>query len=102
VSVADGDDAGSLRVGFKRKPAVSSTKYDWRGPRALVVGSEAVGASAEAHALASARVSIPMANVMESLNAAVAGAVVLFEASRYRTTNLWVQAVPRFATLFTA
>jgi RNA methyltransferase, TrmH family len=88
VCVADGDDAGSLHAGFERKPAVSYTKYDWRGPRALVVGSEADGASAEAHALASARVSIPMANGMESLNAAVAGAVVLFEASRQRTTDL--------------
>lgn len=84
VCVADGDDAGSARPAADRRPSVGYAQHDWTAPSALVVGSEADGPSAEAHALASARVSIPMANGMESLNAGVAGAVILFEASRQR------------------
>jgi len=61
---------------------------DWRDASALVVGSEAHGISREV--LADPRVhscSIPMAGDLESLNAAVAGAIVLHEAQRQRMTG---------------
>jgi RNA methyltransferase, TrmH family len=51
---------------------------------ALIVSNEAHGASAEAQALATVRVRIPMWNRVESLNAAIAGSVILFEAARQR------------------
>lgn len=57
---------------------------DWTVPSALVIGSEAHGVSAEALEAASARVSIPMVGRAESLNAAVAAAVIMFEALRQR------------------
>lgn len=57
---------------------------DWRAPTALVVGSEAEGASLEARQLARETVSIPMAGAAESLNAAVATGILLFEALRQR------------------
>ncbi len=57
---------------------------DWRGPTALVVGGEASGPSAEARRLATTLVSIPMAAATESLNAAVAAGILLFEARRQR------------------
>jgi RNA methyltransferase, TrmH family len=57
---------------------------DWRRDCVLVIGGEAEGASLEARALADLRVTIPMASGSESLNAAVAASVLLFEAARQR------------------
>ncbi len=68
--------------------AGSGTPYDavdWRGRVALVVGGEAEGASPEGRALAAGRhVTIPMARGVDSLNAAMAAVIVLFEAARQR------------------
>jgi TrmH family RNA methyltransferase len=55
---------------------------DWSGRWALVIGSEAHGASEQAEALAHSRVYIPMAAATESINAASAAAAILFEAAR--------------------
>lgn len=60
------------------------TEVDWRRPAALIVGGEAHGAEQRARALADGRVSIPIDPAVESLNAAVAAAVILFEAVRQR------------------
>lgn len=56
---------------------------NWRIPSALIVGGEATGAGPEA-ANSSQRISIPMSDGVESLNAAVAGSIILFEAARQR------------------
>ena len=58
---------------------------DWRQPSALIVGNEAHGLSMEVRALANKLIGIPMHGRAESLNAAVAGSVILFEALRQRT-----------------
>jgi TrmH family RNA methyltransferase len=58
---------------------------DLRKPLALVIGNEAEGASDEARELASGRISIPMAGNVESLNAGVAGSVLMFEVVRQRS-----------------
>jgi RNA methyltransferase, TrmH family len=58
---------------------------DWRQPSALIVGNEAHGLSEAARACASSSIGIPMRGRAESLNAAVAGSVILFEALRQRT-----------------
>jgi RNA methyltransferase, TrmH family len=58
---------------------------DFKTPLALIVGSEAEGVSAQARKLASKTVSIPMPGKMESLNAGVAGAVLMFEVIRQRS-----------------
>jgi len=57
---------------------------DFRSPLALIVGGEAEGASEQARALTTSTVSIPMPGKAESLNAGVAGAVLLFEVVRQR------------------
>ena len=57
---------------------------DWSAPAALVIGGEAEGVSPALRAWASEEVAIPLAGGVESLNAAVAGAVILFEAVRQR------------------
>jgi len=60
------------------------TAVGWTRPVALIVGGEAGGAGKQAYALAQGQVSIPMAEGVESLNTAVAAAVILFEALQQR------------------
>lgn len=64
--------------------ALPYTEVDWRPPVALIVGGEATGAGGQAHSLADAEVIIPLSGRVESLNAAVATAVILFEIARQR------------------
>jgi len=61
---------------------LSFTRADWSPPCALIVGGEAEGASQEAQRIATATISIPMPGNAESLNAAVATGILLFEAVR--------------------
>ncbi|MEZ4664785.1 MAG: RNA methyltransferase [Caldilineaceae bacterium] len=67
--------------------ALAYDQVDWRQPAALVVGGEAAGASASALRLATP-IAIPMLGRTESLNASIAGAVILFEAARQRRCNV--------------
>jgi TrmH family RNA methyltransferase len=62
----------------------SCWETDLHQPLALIVGGEAEGASSEAHRLAHQKISIPMMGKMESLNAGVAGSVLMFEVVRQR------------------
>jgi RNA methyltransferase, TrmH family len=57
-------------------------EQDLRQPFALIIGNEAHGPSQEARRLATLSVSIPLANGVESLNAAMAAGIVLYEAVR--------------------
>ncbi len=57
---------------------------DLFGPVGLIIGSEAHGAGEDASQRADQRVRIPMDPRAESLNAAVAGALLLFECRRQR------------------
>jgi TrmH family RNA methyltransferase len=52
-----------------------------------MIGNEGAGLPEELLALADARVAIPMPGRIESLNAAVAGSLLLYEASRQRALN---------------
>ena len=58
---------------------------DFRQPCAVVIGSEAEGLSKAARQLAHTSVQIPMLGRSESLNAAAAAAVLLFEVLRQRS-----------------
>ena len=60
---------------------------DFRLPLALVIGGEAEGASEQARAAAKQTVSIPMQGKAESLNAAVAGSILMFEVVRQRNAR---------------
>jgi TrmH family RNA methyltransferase len=61
------------------------TRADFRQPLALVIGSEASGASIAAQGCAQTSVKIPMPGGTESLNAAVAAGILLFEVVRQRS-----------------
>jgi len=59
-------------------------EQDLKTPFALLIGNEAQGVSAEAAQLATHTISIPLANGVESLNAAMAAGIILYEAVRQR------------------
>jgi RNA methyltransferase, TrmH family len=59
-------------------------EMDLRGPVAILVGGEGAGLPDEIVDLADERVSIPMQDPVESLNAAVTAAVIMYEARRQR------------------
>jgi TrmH family RNA methyltransferase len=58
--------------------------WDWRTPTALLVGNEGSGLSAEELKYCDAVLRIPHSEAVESLNSAIAAAVILYEASRQR------------------
>jgi TrmH family RNA methyltransferase len=63
----------------------SCWEVDFTRPTALVIGGEAEGASTQARSLATEMIRIPMPGHMESLNAGVAGAVLMYEVVRQRS-----------------
>ena len=67
--------------------ALTYDEINWSAGSALIVSNEAHGISASAQALCETEgkaIGIPMHGGTESLNAAVAGSVILFEAARQR------------------
>ena len=73
----DPDKAGAVPVG----------KADLTGACVLMVGNEGAGLGEEWLRLADARVTIPTPGRVESLNAAIAGSLLLYEASRQRAAS---------------
>ena len=89
AGVPDGDaDLGPQNGGVP--PLVRPWEADWKSPVALLIGNEGAGLDKEIVRSCDARVSIPqrdsgkMAGV-ESLNAAMASSVLLYEAMRQRS-----------------
>jgi RNA methyltransferase, TrmH family len=86
----DGAAVAALGERFPRRvvaKAVATQPYDavdWSGAAALVIGGETHGVSDELTAWANEEVCIPLQSGVESLNAAVAGSIILFEAARQR------------------
>jgi len=56
-------------------------------PCAILIGNEGAGLPTELLDLADARITIPTPGNVESLNAAIAGSLLLYEASRQRTAS---------------
>lgn len=75
---------GCLQVFLADMNGQSYWETDLRQPLALVIGSEAEGASDEGRRLATQKISLPMVGKVESLNAGVAGSVLMFEVVRQR------------------
>ncbi len=64
--------------------ALHPSALDLKSPCALLIGNEGAGLPPEIERAADQRVRIPLAAPVESLNAAVAAAVLLYEAARQR------------------
>lgn len=73
-----------LRVVAAGSGEVLYDEIDWRQAAALIIGAEAAGVGEVGRRLGTVSAAIPLAAGVESLNAAVAGAVILFEAARQR------------------
>jgi len=73
-----------LRVYLADMDGQSCWETDLSQPLALIIGGEAEGASEEALKLATQKISIPMTGNVESLNAGVAGSMLMFEVVRQR------------------
>lgn len=76
--------SAGLQVLVADREGLSCWEMDLRQPSALIIGGEAEGASEQARKLATQKISIPMAGNVESLNAGVAGSVLMFEVVRQR------------------
>ncbi len=61
---------------------------DYRGGIGFLIGNEANGLRPETRAYADARIRIPMEGEVESLNAAMAATVLMFEAARQRRRGI--------------
>jgi 23S rRNA (guanosine2251-2'-O)-methyltransferase len=77
-------EAGLRLVAADQDADASAWDADLRGPIAVVVGSEGSGLSGATKRRCDLLVSFPMAGRVASLNAATAGALLLFEAVRQR------------------
>ena len=66
------------------KGSADYDREDYTGDTGFLIGNEAKGLRDETAAMADRFIRIPMAGKVESLNAAVASSVLMFEAARQR------------------
>jgi 23S rRNA (guanosine2251-2'-O)-methyltransferase len=83
--LAQARDAGAWSYGAAAGADVAYTDVDWEGRAVLVLGSEGKGLRPRVASACDQLVSIPQRGELDSLNASVAAAVILFEAVRQRT-----------------
>ena len=83
-TLADLHGDGLRVVGADEQASMSYVDADLRGPLAIVVGSEGQGMSGPVRRRLDLAVKIPMRGKIESLNAAVAGSILLFAAAGQR------------------
>ena len=95
VSSASGNADASAAQQHRNKPSGTSLlcpwDIDWNIPAAILIGNEGSGLPEELVSAADARVYIPQAAAtapvgIESLNAAMAASVLLYEAMRQRNS----------------
>jgi tRNA G18 (ribose-2'-O)-methylase SpoU len=67
---------------------------DFTGPTALVIGNEAAGLSPQVAVACNMLAKIPQAGTLNSLNAAAAAAVSLYEVQRQRRQDVSMWDVP--------
>ena len=64
--------------------AIEYDRPDYKKDTAFIIGNEAAGISKEILEMADKKIKIPMLGEVESLNAAVAGSILMYEAVRQR------------------
>jgi TrmH family RNA methyltransferase len=88
LAVAEAKARGCRIVATVPREGRSVFETTWLGPTALLIGGEGHGLTSELVAAADQRVTIPMRQPVESLNAAVTAAVIVYEACRQRAHGL--------------
>jgi TrmH family RNA methyltransferase len=94
VVLTDLAAAGVTRVGAAGGIGAPPHEIDLTGPVALVLGSEAHGLPDEVAERVDTWASLPMEGAVESLNVAVAGSVLAFEAVRQRAVATTAGVAP--------
>lgn len=84
-AVSDAQAHGMSIVATVPRTGRAHSAAQLAGPVALLIGGEGIGLAPEVLAEADQLVSIPMCSPVESLNAAVAAAILLYEAARQRS-----------------
>ena len=84
AAVAAMRKAGGRIVATAPRGGVPPDEADWRGRVLLLLGGEGPGLGGAVMSGADARVTVPMAPPVESLNVAVAGAILVYAARRQR------------------
>jgi TrmH family RNA methyltransferase len=74
-------------VGVEDAGVVAAQEMDFTADCAVMIGNEGSGLSGEWISMCDAQVTIPCPGAVESLNAAVAGSLLLYEASRQRAAT---------------
>ncbi len=77
-------EAGVRMIAAVARDGESPDDIDWRGNVGLFVGGEGPGLSGDVVARSAARVTVPMAPAVESLNVAVAAGILIYSARRQR------------------
>jgi TrmH family RNA methyltransferase len=75
---------GILVAGTAPSGKTSIEEWDWNRPTAVLIGNEGAGLNSEELAGCDAVLRIPHNPVVESLNSAIAAAIILYEASKRR------------------
>jgi 23S rRNA (guanosine2251-2'-O)-methyltransferase len=83
--LAQAKQAGAWVYGTAAEADRPYTDVDWSGRAALVLGSEGSGLRPRVADTCDELISIPVSGQVDSLNASVAAAVIMFEARRQRT-----------------
>jgi 23S rRNA (guanosine2251-2'-O)-methyltransferase len=83
--LAGAKERGAWIYGAAAEAEKRYTDVDWSGRAVLVLGSEGSGLRSRVAGSCDELVSIPLAGRIDSLNASVAAAVILFEARRQRS-----------------
>jgi len=81
-------EAGVRILASTTRGAQPADKADLAGPIALIIGNEGNGVPETLTARADLKITIPCPGPVESLNAAVAAGVLLYEASRQRAAQM--------------
>ncbi len=93
-ALADLHVRGLRIVGADGDAALTAREADFRGPVAIIVGSEGKGLGPAVRRRCDLLVRIPMHGKIDSLNAAVAGSILLYEAAAQRSAGRQPDAAP--------
>ncbi|MEH2032181.1 MAG: RNA methyltransferase [Nostoc sp.] len=82
ATVQQSQQAGMQVVATLPSATLTYWEVDWRKPSLILLGNEGAGLSADLAAIADRQVRIPLSPGVESLNVAIAAALMLYEAQR--------------------
>ncbi|MEA5619565.1 RNA methyltransferase [Cronbergia sp. UHCC 0137] len=84
ATVQQSQEAGMQVVATVPTANLTYWQVDWRKPSLILLGNEGAGLSPDLMAMADIQVKIPLSPGVESLNVAIAAALMLYEAQRQR------------------